>query len=94
MTEWEKEREKSEFEQASRLYRPLSDDLACRFTTGVQREDVHDILAPVEKSVDSEMETLKSAVANKMFGPLTRRKFDWMPDRVICKRFNIPEPGK
>lgn len=94
MTEWEKEREKTEFEQAARLYQPLSDDLACRFTSGSQLEDVHDLLTPVEKVIDPEVETMKNAVANKMFGAFTRKKYEWIPDKVLCKRFNVPEPFK
>ena len=28
----------------------------------------------------------------KMFGRLTRERFEWHPDRVLCKRFNIANP--
>lgn len=94
MTEWEKEREKMEFEQAARLYRPLSEDLANRFTSGSQKEDVHDMLTPVGKSGDPELELLDNAAKNKMFGKFTRKTYDWIPDKVICKRFNVPEPFK
>lgn len=92
MTEWEKEREKSEFEQASRLYRPLSEDMADRFTTGAQ-EDALDILTPVAKTMSTEQQTMKEAAAKKMYGVLTRRKFSWIPERILCKRFNVPEPA-
>ncbi|XP_065211862.1 G patch domain-containing protein 1 homolog [Planococcus citri] len=92
MTEWEKEREKSEFEQAARLFRPLAEDLDCRFTRGSQKENVHDISAPVEKSYDAESQALRNAAKNRMFGSLTRNKLLWKPDKVVCKRFNIPEP--
>ena len=27
-----------------------------------------------------------------MFGRLTRERFEWHPDRVLCKRFNIANP--
>lgn len=92
MTEWEKERERNEFEQAARLYRPLAEDLACRFTRGSQKENVHDISAPVEKSYDAETQVLRNAAKSKMYGALTRKNYSWKPDKVICKRFNVPEP--
>ena len=28
----------------------------------------------------------------KMFGKLTRKTFEWHPSKLLCKRFNIPEP--
>ena len=27
-----------------------------------------------------------------MFGRLTRERFEWHPDRVLCKRFNVANP--
>lgn len=32
------------------------------------------------------------AVRMNMFGKLTRTSFDWHPDRLLCKRFNVPHP--
>ncbi len=91
MTEWEKEREKSEFEQAAKLYRPLSEDMASRFTVGTQ-EDVHDILKPVEKTANLGQQVLIEAARQKKYGRLTRKKHQWIPDKLLCKRFNVPEP--
>lgn len=34
----------------------------------------------------------QSAVKMKMFGNLTRDTFEWHPDKLLCKRFNVPEP--
>lgn len=34
----------------------------------------------------------QSAVKMKMFGKLTRETFEWHPDKLLCKRFNVPEP--
>ena len=28
----------------------------------------------------------------KMFGKLTRDSYDWHPDKILCKRFNIANP--
>lgn len=34
----------------------------------------------------------QSAVKMKMFGKMTRETFEWHPDKLLCKRFNVPEP--
>lgn len=94
MTEWEKERERVEFDQAARLYRPLSGIMSDRFVSASQPEDLSNPLPSVSKSVDSDSEK-KAAAKLKMFGHLTREESDWRPCSLLCKRFNIPElyPG-
>ena len=46
--------------------------------------------------VDEEMEdmtdTKKQAVQMKMFGQLTRESYEWHPHRILCRRFNVPDP--
>ena len=32
------------------------------------------------------------AAEMKMFGKLTRERFEWHPDKTLCKRFNIRDP--
>lgn len=27
-----------------------------------------------------------------MFGKLTREEFEWHPDNLLCRRFNVPNP--
>jgi len=34
----------------------------------------------------------QAAVKMKMFGKLTRETFEWHPDKLLCKRFNVPNP--
>lgn len=34
----------------------------------------------------------QSAVKMKLFGKLTRDTFEWHPDKLLCKRFNVPDP--
>ena len=26
------------------------------------------------------------------FGPITHNKYDWYPNKLVCRRFNVPEP--
>lgn len=90
MTEWEKERERVEFEQASRLYQPLSGILSDRFVSASQPEDVNSPLPSMKKDVDNDSDQ-RAAVKLKMFGRLTREESEWRPCSLLCKRFNIPE---
>lgn len=93
MTEWEAERERAEFEQAARLYRPLSAAFSDRFVSASQPDDATDPLAPVARTVDVDQD-VKDAAKMKMFGRLTRRIGEWQPHSILCKRFNIPIPGR
>lgn len=34
----------------------------------------------------------QSAVKMKMFGKLTRETFEWHPEKLLSRRFNVPEP--
>lgn len=90
MTEWEKERERVEFEQAARLYQPLSGIMSDRFVSASQPEDVYSPLPSVKKDVDNDSDQ-KAAAKLKMFGRLTRVESEWRPCSLLCKRFNIPE---
>ncbi|XP_019510020.1 PREDICTED: G patch domain-containing protein 1 [Hipposideros armiger] len=41
---------------------------------------------------DNDVNDKQSAVKMKMFGKLTRDTFEWHPDKLLCKRFNVPDP--
>ncbi|XP_077447004.1 G patch domain-containing protein 1 isoform X2 [Stigmatopora argus] len=96
MTEWERGREKEEFVRASVLYRPTSSALASRFTRAKDDDDAGDAGDDrVEVPRDQEGSTEKdkeAAVRMKMFGQLTRESLEWHPDKILCKRFNVPHP--
>jgi G patch domain-containing protein 1 len=94
MTEWEKEREWVEFEQAARLYQPLTGVMGDRFVSSSQLEDLGSPLPSASKAVDTDCEQ-RAAAKLKMFGRLTRQESDWRPCSLLCKRFNVPElyPG-
>lgn len=34
----------------------------------------------------------QTAVNMKMFGKMTRETLEWHPDKLLCKRFNVPDP--
>uniref|UniRef100_A0A0A9YGP9 G-patch domain-containing protein n=1 Tax=Lygus hesperus TaxID=30085 RepID=A0A0A9YGP9_LYGHE len=92
MSEWEKERERTEFEQAAKLYRPLSGMMADRFARAELPDESLDPLAPVAKMVQGVSADMAAAAKSKMFGKLTRSVEDWAPVSLVCKRMNIAEP--
>lgn len=81
MTDWEREQEREEFEQATKLEQS-SNYMADKF--------VHSADHTMDRT-DPEKD-IKEAVRLKMFGKLTRRRSEWKPPSIVCKRFNIPEP--
>ncbi|XP_053188955.1 G patch domain-containing protein 1, partial [Scomber japonicus] len=90
MTEWERSREREEFVRASILYRPSSSFLSSRFTRAKTEED--DAAVEVNRDEEGDADDKQAAVKMKMFGKLTRETFEWHPDKLLCKRFNIPDP--
>lgn len=92
MTEWDKEHERSEFEQAARLYKPLTGIMNDRFVTASQSDDSLNPLIPVEKMKHGN-EEMQNAAKMKLFGKLTRTRESWQPCALLCKRFNVPQPS-
>uniref|UniRef100_A0A1A8F9D4 G patch domain containing 1 n=2 Tax=Nothobranchius korthausae TaxID=1143690 RepID=A0A1A8F9D4_9TELE len=90
MTEWERSREREEFVRASVLYRPSSSSLSSRFTSAKHKEDEDSV--EVNRDEEGDVDDKQNAVKMKMFGKLTRETFEWHPDKLLCKRFNVPDP--
>ncbi|XP_072926604.1 G patch domain-containing protein 1 isoform X2 [Hemitrygon akajei] len=90
MTEWEQGREREEFSRAAALYRPVSTSLSSRFTRAKLPDDTDQVEVPEQQEGD--INDKEAAVKMKMFGALTRDKFEWHPDKLLCKRFNVPDP--
>lgn len=81
MTEWEREQERTEFEQAVKLEQS-NNYMVDKF--------IHSADSTMDK-MDPQKDA-KEAVRLKMFGKLTRERSEWKPASIVCKRFNIPEP--
>ncbi|XP_074644726.1 G patch domain-containing protein 1-like [Tubulanus polymorphus] len=90
MTEWERDQEKEEFARAAKLYKPMSNFMASRFTAAKYEDDADKVEVPAEQGGDKS-DQMKAAKM-KMFGHMTRDHFEWHPDRLLCKRFNIANP--
>ncbi|XP_068117508.1 G patch domain-containing protein 1 [Hyperolius riggenbachi] len=90
MTEWERSREREEFMRSAMLYKPTNTSLSSRFTRGKYEDDSDKV--EVQRDEEGDMNDKNAAVKMKMFGKLTRDTFEWHPDMLLCKRFNIPDP--
>ncbi|KAL0977976.1 hypothetical protein UPYG_G00164220 [Umbra pygmaea] len=92
MTEWERGRERDEFVRAALLYKPSSSSLSGRFTRGKHDDCVDEDTVEVTRDLENDVDDKQAAVKMKMFGKLTRDTFEWHPDKLLCKRFNVPDP--
>nr|SVE89714.1 EOG090X013U [Daphnia sinensis] len=104
MTAWEREREEVEFDRSLTLYRPLTATMQNRFTSGghVEENIQGGLVAQIESFLPQETpqpkkipvvkDPAKQAALRKLFGQLTRKQTQWKPDRLLCIRFNVPNP--
>ncbi|XP_036886644.1 G patch domain-containing protein 1 isoform X3 [Sturnira hondurensis] len=90
MTEWERGRERDEFARAALLYASSHSTLSSRFTHAKEEDDSDQVEVPRDQ--ENDVSDKQSAVKMKMFGKLTRDTFEWHPDKLLCRRFNVPDP--
>uniref|UniRef100_A0A8C5RQX5 G-patch domain containing 1 n=1 Tax=Laticauda laticaudata TaxID=8630 RepID=A0A8C5RQX5_LATLA len=90
MTEWERGREREEFSRAAAFYKTSSSILSSRFTPAKLEDESDKVDVPRDE--ETNVDDKAAAAKMKMFGKLTREKFEWHPDKLLCKRFNIPDP--
>ncbi|XP_026320879.1 G patch domain-containing protein 1 homolog isoform X2 [Hyposmocoma kahamanoa] len=96
LSEWERNREMMEFEQAAKLYRPLTGEMGDRFTHASEPDDaVNPLCAVAKSSTNYGLATREQieAAEKGVYGVITRRESVWKPESIVCKRFNVPEPG-
>uniref|UniRef100_A0A2A4J8Q6 G-patch domain-containing protein n=1 Tax=Heliothis virescens TaxID=7102 RepID=A0A2A4J8Q6_HELVI len=96
LQEWERERELVEFEQAAKLYKPLSGIMGDRFTHATEPDEALNPLCAVAKSsANHGLATKEQIEAAKqgVYGLMTRQESTWRPESLVAKRFNVPEIG-
>ena len=93
-----------EFDRSLTLYQPLTATMQNRFTSGghVEENIQGGLVAQIEsflpqetpqpKKEPVEKDPAKRAARRKQYGPLTRKRNQWKPDRLLCIRFNVPNP--
>ncbi|XP_069113969.1 G patch domain-containing protein 1-like isoform X2 [Argopecten irradians] len=90
MTEWDRGHEKEEFIRASKLYKPLPGMMASRFTSAKYDDGTDTVDIPRDEGGDK-TDQMKAAEM-KMYGQLTHEEFEWHPHKLLCWRFNVPNP--
>ncbi|KAL7750811.1 hypothetical protein RI367_003768 [Sorochytrium milnesiophthora] len=97
------EREYQEFHKAAQIFQPMSGALAMKFTSAATME-VNDIKGGVQAKVakpipedtgstaDPTEHPAVTAARMGMFGRMTRTSETFYPSRLLCKRFNVPNP--
>lgn len=96
LREWERNRELIEFEQAAKLYKPLSGVMEDRFTHASEPDDaLNPLTAVARSSTGYGLATSEQIEAAKggLYGAVTRVEIQWRPEALVCKRFNVPQPG-
>ncbi|XP_063629272.1 G patch domain-containing protein 1 homolog [Cydia splendana] len=94
LTAWERNREISEFEQAAKLYKPLSGVMGDRFTHASEPDDALNPLTAVARSATNHgLATPDQIEAARIgaYGVITRREAPWRPEAIVCKRFNVAD---
>jgi G patch domain-containing protein 1 len=93
-TEWQSRQiTKERYEKTAKQFEQLAGAMASRFTSSHNLEKQSDETTEVkisETTVDTD--TAAEAAKMKMFGLMTRQIIEWHPDRLVCKRFNVPDP--
>ncbi|CAG7726850.1 unnamed protein product [Allacma fusca] len=92
MTEWERDREKLEFDRASELYKPMSGEMSSRFVSAKSHDISHMVPEREREKEKDPSQDPKVAAKMNLFGKLTHQVLEWHPDRLVCKRFNVPPP--
>ncbi|VVC24072.1 G-patch domain,G patch domain-containing protein, N-terminal [Cinara cedri] len=69
-----------------------SDLMFDRFTKAILPDDSTNALIPVIRTTDPMLKELQTYVDKKMYGSGTRKSENWIPDKLLCKRFNVPIP--
>ena len=66
------------------MYRPLSNMMASRFTSAITPD--------IEAAPTSVVEEPIPFIGPALQTTRTRTTTEWRPDRLLCKRFNVPNP--
>ena len=75
------------FTSAGQIEENIQGGLVAQLSSLVAQETTHKSAKEVK-----EKDPAKLAAKRKHFGPLTRDSCVWKPDRLLCIRFNVPNP--
>eukprot|EP00056_Hartaetosiga_gracilis_P006873 m.101490 g.101490 ORF g.101490 m.101490 type:complete len:613 (+) comp12576_c6_seq1:38-1876(+) len=86
----EEEQQRKDEEQRKRA-EVLSKVMAQRFTVGTGLTS-QSLTEEEKQELKEQVDDGMKAARMDMFGRMTRRTYEWHPDRLVCKRFGVPDP--
>ncbi|KAK2750519.1 hypothetical protein FQN55_002120 [Onygenales sp. PD_40] len=85
-----------EFARAAQVFKPISGLMASRFTSSTASQPKATSDAPdfsdeplLRKPESKPQDPAEAAAKMGMYGPMTRSTVQFLPSRVLCKRFNV-----
>ena len=97
MTKEDFVREIKEFYNCARIFKPMTGFMASRFTTGktssTLNNNIDHSLTLLSKPEPKPADPAEEAARVGMYGQLTRSMEDFLPTRLLCKRFNVKPPA-
>jgi len=93
-------KELNEFAHAAQLFKPMTGMMATRFTSSnVLSKEASDVPEPattqqlLSKPSEKPQDPAEAAAKVGMYGPMTRSMQQFLPSRLLCKRFNVKPPA-
>lgn len=80
-----------EFRKCAMMYKPMTGIMSKKFTSSAGRDDTGTEDDERSEGARKVADQLKAARAGK-YGHLTRTVEDWVPARLLCKRFELQHP--
>lgn len=103
-TKWEIDKEKAEFERAATQKSAITEIMKNRFKRAQfqdkeenvslsrsKREKMYQVIL-LMKGMEKHLKEKIDAVKMNFFGAMTHECYDWYPSKIVCRRFNVPEP--
>lgn len=90
--------EYQEFAQTAKVFQPISNTMATRFTSSsaipdnVQKQSSSGPMTSGRPLATGAINSAEAAARSGMYGTMTRKIIDFYPTRLVCKRFGVQQP--
>ena len=84
-------KEKAEFERAATQKSAVSAIMMNRFKRAEFMDRDENVSLP-QSHFEKKFQEKRDAVAMNFFGAMTHELYDWYPAKLLCRRFDVPEP--
>lgn len=90
--------EYQEFAQTAKVFQPISNAMATRFTSSsatpdnAQKQSSSGPMTSGKPLATGDIDSAEAAARSGMYGTMTRKIIDFYPTRLVCKRFGVQQP--